>query len=116
VSSSHWKARLLGGATSLLVGNQGSADRPFALLVTRSMTWGTWGGGGIGAQEEQEKRTLDALERVRVLSEALPNIQRFRGETVVVKYGGAAMKDETLKVCCAHANPNPTAPKMMSET
>jgi hypothetical protein len=80
------------------------------------MTWGTWGGGGIGAQEEQEKRTLDALERVRVLSEALPNIQRFRGETVVVKYGGAAMKDETLKVCCAHANPNPTAPKMMSET
>jgi hypothetical protein len=72
--------------------------------------------GPIGAQEEQEKRTLDALERVRVLSEALPNIQRFRGETVVVKYGGAAMKDETLKVCCAHANPNPTAPKMMSET
>jgi acetylglutamate kinase len=41
---------------------------------------------------------MDAQERVRILSEALPNIQRFRGETVVVKYGGAAMKDETLKV------------------
>lgn len=36
-------------------------------------------------------------DRVRVLSEALPYIQQFRGRTVVVKYGGAAMKDSTLK-------------------
>jgi acetylglutamate kinase len=35
--------------------------------------------------------------RVRVLSEALPYIQKFAGRTVVVKYGGAAMKDSTLK-------------------
>jgi acetylglutamate kinase len=35
--------------------------------------------------------------RVRVLSEALPYIQKFAGRTVVVKYGGAAMKDGTLK-------------------
>ncbi|MGP1382967.1 MAG: acetylglutamate kinase [Thainema sp.] len=35
--------------------------------------------------------------RVRVLSEALPYIQQFRGRTVVVKYGGAAMKDSSLK-------------------
>jgi acetylglutamate kinase len=35
--------------------------------------------------------------RVRVLSEALPYIQQFAGRTVVVKYGGAAMKDITLK-------------------
>ncbi len=35
--------------------------------------------------------------RVRVLSEALPYIQQFAGRTVVVKYGGAAMKDSTLK-------------------
>lgn len=35
--------------------------------------------------------------RVRVLSEALPYIQQFQGRTVVVKYGGAAMKDSTLK-------------------
>jgi acetylglutamate kinase len=35
--------------------------------------------------------------RVRVLSEALPYIQKFRGRIVVVKYGGAAMKDSTLK-------------------
>ena len=35
--------------------------------------------------------------RVRVLSEALPYIQQFSGRTVVVKYGGAAMKDSSLK-------------------
>jgi acetylglutamate kinase len=35
--------------------------------------------------------------RVRVLSEALPYIQQFSGRTIVVKYGGAAMKDGSLK-------------------
>jgi acetylglutamate kinase len=35
--------------------------------------------------------------RVRVLSEALPYIQQFTGRTIVVKYGGAAMKDSSLK-------------------
>ena len=35
--------------------------------------------------------------RVKILSEALPYIQKFRGRTVVVKYGGAAMKDSSLK-------------------
>lgn len=35
--------------------------------------------------------------RVRVLSEALPYIQQFAGRTVIVKYGGAAMKDSSLK-------------------
>lgn len=37
------------------------------------------------------------VDRVRILSEALPYIQKFRGRTVVVKYGGAAMKDGILK-------------------
>ncbi len=40
---------------------------------------------------------LDASARVRVLSESLPYIQEFSGRTVVVKYGGAAMKDSSLK-------------------
>ena len=35
--------------------------------------------------------------RVRVLSEALPYIQQLAGKTVVVKYGGAAMKKSDLK-------------------
>jgi acetylglutamate kinase len=33
----------------------------------------------------------------RVLTEALPYIQRFSGKTVVIKYGGNAMVDEQLK-------------------
>jgi acetylglutamate kinase len=39
----------------------------------------------------------EAATRVRVLSEALPYIQRFAGRIVVVKYGGAAMKSDQLK-------------------
>lgn len=46
----------------------------------------------VSAEEEEENRT-----RVKVLSEALPYLQRFAGQTVVVKYGGAAMKSEELK-------------------
>ena len=38
-----------------------------------------------------------ATEIAHVLGEALPYIRRFRGKTVVVKYGGNAMVDETLK-------------------
>jgi acetylglutamate kinase len=33
----------------------------------------------------------------RVLTEALPYIRRFGGKTIVIKYGGSAMEDETLK-------------------
>lgn len=33
----------------------------------------------------------------RVLTEALPYIQKFSGKTIVIKYGGNAMVDETLK-------------------
>ncbi|MCP3999939.1 MAG: acetylglutamate kinase, partial [Gammaproteobacteria bacterium] len=32
-----------------------------------------------------------------VLAEALPYIQRYKGKTLVIKYGGNAMVDETLK-------------------
>ena len=38
-----------------------------------------------------------AATRVRILSEALPYIQKFAGRTIVIKYGGAAMKDGSLK-------------------
>ncbi|NJK68120.1 MAG: acetylglutamate kinase [Microcoleus sp. CSU_2_2] len=37
------------------------------------------------------------MNRVQVLSEALPYIQQFAGRTIVVKYGGAAMKESNLK-------------------
>ncbi|KKJ00453.1 acetylglutamate kinase [Prochlorothrix hollandica] len=39
----------------------------------------------------------DYATQVQVLSEALPYIQQFAGRTVVIKYGGAAMKDGSLK-------------------
>ncbi|KAK9095450.1 hypothetical protein Scep_026919 [Stephania cephalantha] len=38
-----------------------------------------------------------AMSRVDVLAESLPFIQKFRGKTVVVKYGGAAMKSPELQ-------------------
>ncbi len=38
-----------------------------------------------------------ATNTARVLADALPYIQRFSGKTLVVKYGGAAMLDDTLK-------------------
>ncbi|HFD80601.1 MAG TPA: acetylglutamate kinase [Gammaproteobacteria bacterium] len=41
--------------------------------------------------------TEKAAEVARVLGESLPYIRRFSGRTVVVKYGGNAMVDETLK-------------------
>ena len=42
------------------------------------------------------KTTRDPRLVVEVLSEALPYIQRFSGKTVVVKYGGNAMTEDTL--------------------
>ena len=38
-----------------------------------------------------------AQDIARVLTEALPYIQRFSGKTIVVKYGGNAMVDDQLK-------------------
>ena len=40
-------------------------------------------------------------EKTRVLIEALPYIQRFQGSTIVVKYGGNAMIEESLKASFA---------------
>ena len=38
-----------------------------------------------------------AETKARVLTEALPYIQKFSGKTIVIKYGGNAMIDEDLK-------------------
>ena len=40
---------------------------------------------------------MSAQEKAAILAEALPWLERFRGATVVVKYGGNAMTDESLK-------------------
>jgi acetylglutamate kinase len=46
-------------------------------------------------------RTDDLEPRVGVLLEALPYIREFAGETVVIKYGGAAMTTPELKASFA---------------
>jgi len=38
------------------------------------------------------------LDRARILIEALPYIQKFKSQTIVIKYGGHAMADTKLKV------------------
>ncbi len=44
----------------------------------------------------------DDERRARILVEALPHIQMYYGETVVVKYGGNAMVNEELKDAVIH--------------
>lgn len=39
----------------------------------------------------------DLINKAKILMEALPYIQKFRGKRLVVKYGGHAMEDEELK-------------------
>jgi len=39
----------------------------------------------------------EATQYAHILTEALPYIQRYSGKTIVIKYGGNAMTDETLK-------------------
>lgn len=41
------------------------------------------------------------IEKARILVEALPYIRSFSGKTLVIKYGGKAMVEESLKDCFA---------------
>lgn len=43
----------------------------------------------------------DAIDKAKVLIEALPYMRRFVGKTIVLKYGGAAMKDAGLRASFA---------------
>nr|WP_297275188.1 acetylglutamate kinase [uncultured Agathobaculum sp.] len=45
---------------------------------------------------------LDAALKAKILVEALPYIQKYYGQTVVVKYGGNAMINEELKDAVIH--------------
>ena len=40
---------------------------------------------------------IKAVQKATILSQALPYIQKYNGKIVVIKYGGNAMKNETLK-------------------
>ncbi|MBT4220126.1 MAG: acetylglutamate kinase, partial [Rhodospirillaceae bacterium] len=46
--------------------------------------------------DKKDKSREDWLAQARTLSEALPYMRRYAGETLVIKYGGNAMGDESL--------------------
>src|ERR1700755_571343 len=46
-------------------------------------------------------RVEDASAKAATLIEALPWLNRFHGQTVVIKYGGHAMADEALRLAFA---------------
>ncbi|HZE34465.1 MAG TPA: acetylglutamate kinase [Actinoallomurus sp.] len=46
---------------------------------------------------KRARSTADALGKAATLIEALPWLEEFHGRTVVIKYGGHAMTDETLR-------------------
>ncbi len=46
---------------------------------------------------EQAPQSRAAGANVETLLEALPYIKQFHGQTVVIKYGGAAMREESLR-------------------
>ena len=48
-----------------------------------------------------EGRVADASAKAATLIEALPWLHRFHGQTVVIKYGGHAMIEETLRAAFA---------------
>ena len=54
-------------------------------------------GGAEMRRMMEEKNMQEILQKAEVLIEALPYIQRFNRKIIVVKYGGSAMVDETLK-------------------
>ena len=43
------------------------------------------------------KDSKSAESLAKILSEALPYIQKFSGKIVVIKYGGSAMKENKLR-------------------
>ena len=47
--------------------------------------------------KQQTLTMQDAQNTARMLSEALPYLQRFSGAVVVVKFGGNAMGDDTAR-------------------
>src|SRR6186997_2786376 len=49
-----------------------------------------------GTLPMNDKPVTDPQEQARILSEALPHMQRYDEETIVIKYGGHAMGNETL--------------------
>lgn len=54
-------------------------------------------GTGHTRPDVQKTRIANSMGRARILMEALPYIKEFRGTTMVIKYGGSAMEDPSLR-------------------
>ncbi len=52
---------------------------------------------GHTAPSERKGRIASTMGKARILMEAMPYIRAFKGRTVVIKYGGSAMTDESLR-------------------
>ena len=52
---------------------------------------------GHSTPSPAKPRIASTMGKAAIFSEALPFIRRFRGTTVVIKYGGSAMVDESLR-------------------
>ncbi len=52
---------------------------------------------GHTAPNAVKGRIAATMGKARILTEAMPYIQQFKGKTVVIKYGGSAMTDEALR-------------------
>ncbi len=52
---------------------------------------------GHTTPDVKKSRIARTMGKARIFSEAMPFIKRFRGTTVVIKYGGSAMVDESLR-------------------
>ena len=56
---------------------------------------------GLVRTADRQRRLADAAAKAHTLVEALPWLERFRGALIVVKYGGNAMVDDSLKAAFA---------------
>lgn len=56
---------------------------------------------GHGSPQAVKSRIATGMGKARIFSEAMPFIKAFRGSTVVIKYGGSAMVDESLRATFA---------------
>lgn len=56
---------------------------------------------GHTAPDPMRSRIASTMGKAKILTEAAPYIRRFRGKTMVIKYGGSAMTDEDLRASFA---------------
>ena len=81
----------LGRFETLPLGICGGARLAISLLIS------PYNASQVSQRDDTPMDTSNALNIAKVLTEALPYIQRFAGKTLVIKYGGNAMVDEALK-------------------